>query len=135
MNERKPLAGCRILIVEDEFLIAMDLESSIARAGGTVVGPANTLEAAMAAVSGKLDGAVLDVNLRGKMVFPVADALAARHVPFVFTTGYDDGAIPERFSNAARCGKPVAIEELLEYLRPKGARKLPQQEDAADLRD
>ena len=117
-----PLAGRNILIVEDELLIAMDIEASIQDAGGTVVGPAGTVDAALDAVdSGALiDGAVLDVNLRGKFVYPVADALTERQIPFIFTTGYDDGSIPERFSSVKCCGKPIALSELLRHLLPAG---------------
>jgi CheY-like chemotaxis protein len=122
VNEQ-PLLGRKILIVEDEFLIAMDIETSIEDAGGEVVGPAGTVDAALAAVTnaGDIDGAVLDINLRGKLVYPVADALAERQIPFIFTTGYDDGSIPERFAAVRRCGKPIALPELLEHLHLRGS--------------
>jgi CheY-like chemotaxis protein len=122
VNEQ-PLTGRNILVVEDEFLIAMDIEASIQDAGGTVVGPAGTVDAALDAVDSgaPIDCAVLDVNLRGKLVYPVADALIERQIPFVFTTGYDDGSIPERFAGVKRCGKPIALSELLEHLAPAGA--------------
>src|SRR4051812_9459903 len=74
------LAGKRLLVVEDEYLIAMELCHSIEEGGGEVVGPAGSVEDALGLIAevARLDGAVLDVNLRGQRVYPVADALAAR---------------------------------------------------------
>jgi CheY-like chemotaxis protein len=85
------LSGWRVLLVEDEFLIAEDLASVLSAAGATVVGPAYTVAGALSLIESgdALDGAVLDVNLKGEAVFPVADALLSRSIPFVFTTGYD----------------------------------------------
>lgn len=64
----------------------------------------------------RIDGVVLDVNLGGEMVYPVADLLIERHVPCVFTTGYDDSAIPNRFADAVRCEKPVSIRRLTQAI-------------------
>lgn len=99
----------RILVVEDEYMLADDLRAELDEAGAVVVGPAGTVEDAMALIgSGEpIDGAVLDVNLRGEPVFPAADLLAERGVPFLFTTGYDQSAIPERFERVPRCEKPI----------------------------
>jgi hypothetical protein len=65
-----------------------------------------------------LDGAVLDINMRGEMIFPVADALKERGVRFIFTTGYDSEAIPERYRAMARCEKPLDMVEIVEALFP-----------------
>jgi len=64
----------------------------------------------------RLDGAVLDLNLRGEMGFQVADILAERMVPFVFATGYDRAVIPERFAGIARCEKPISVEKVVRAL-------------------
>jgi len=105
----RDLKGRRILIVEDEYLIADDLAKAIGQAGGEVIGPIPTIEDAnrMIQQDGAIDAAVLDVNLRGDMVFPVADALAARNVPFLLATGYDEWMLPDRFLDARRLEKPL----------------------------
>lgn len=102
------LQGSSILIVEDEYLLADDLAEALTEAGAQVLGPLASVEEAAAFVTGvaAIDAAVLDVNLRGDMVFPVADALRTRGIPFVFATGYDEWALPERFSDAPRVEKP-----------------------------
>jgi CheY-like chemotaxis protein len=91
------LAGKRILVVEDESLIAMLLEMALQDEGCIVVGPASRVaEALELAGDGQhLDGALLDVNLGGEAVFPVAEALASRAVPFLLLSGYGDQAVPE----------------------------------------
>ena len=81
----------RILVVEDEALIAVMVEDMLSEMGCSVVGPAATIESALAlARSEQLDGAILDVNVRGERIDPVADALAARGVPVLFATGYGE---------------------------------------------
>jgi CheY-like chemotaxis protein len=91
------LHGRRLLVVEDEYLVAADLTESLEEMGAQVVGPVGSVEAALEKVrtdGHRLDGAVLDVNLRGERVYPVAEALAAHGVPFVFTTGVRQGRDP-----------------------------------------
>jgi CheY-like chemotaxis protein len=103
----------RVLVVEDEYLVAMDVSAYLAAAGAQVVGPASTVTAALDAVEHtELDGAIVDVNLRGEMAYPVADALAARGIPFVFTTGYDAHVVPARFASVKRCEKPTTPEAI-----------------------
>jgi CheY-like chemotaxis protein len=104
----------RILLVEDEYFIVDDLAKAFTAAGATVLGPAASVSEALRLVasSGALDGAVLDINLQGEMVFPVADALMHRGVPFVFSTGYDRVAIPSRFDGYVRCEKPNTAEQV-----------------------
>ena len=89
------LQGKRILIVEDEALIALLLEDELSDAGAEVVGPAASVDAALLLIEaahreGGLSAAILDINLGGETVLPVADCLAMLRVPFVFTTGYND---------------------------------------------
>ena len=112
------LEGKRILLVEDEYFIVQDLARAFAAAGAIVLGPVATLSEALqlVAAAGPLDGAVLDINLQGEMVFPLADALVSRAVPIVFSTGYDREAIPSRFDGCARCEKPARPEQVAEAL-------------------
>ena len=104
----------RILVVEDEYLIAHDLAHDLRGLGAEVVGPIGSVEEALEAVQTeeRLDGAVLDINLNGAMVFPVADALRERKIPIIFTTGYDEETIPARFGDIHRCEKPVTLIRL-----------------------
>ena len=92
------LRGARVLIVEDAVLLALELETGLSDAGAEIVGPAYELEEALALLDREIDAAVLDANLNGHSVTPVAEALAARGVPFVFATGYGDaGGAPSGF--------------------------------------
>jgi CheY-like chemotaxis protein len=99
----------RVLLAEDEFLIAEDLASALSAAGATVIGPAYSVAGALGLIEtcGALDGAVLDVNLKGEAAFPVADALLGRGVPFVFTTGYDRQYLKGHYEDIVRFEKPV----------------------------
>jgi PAS domain S-box-containing protein len=97
----------RILIVEDEPLVSMDLESCVRDAGHQVVGPATTIEAARKlATEGNFDVALLDVNLAGTSIEEVADIVASHRIPFGFVTGYGQAALPVKFKTAAILGKP-----------------------------
>ncbi len=104
-----PLHDRRILVVEDEYLMAEELREALEDAGAHVLGPAPTVDAALRLLADGAapDAAILDVNLGGERSFPVADALAARGVPFVFATGYDAWALPLAYQGAQRCEKPV----------------------------
>lgn len=107
------LAHKRVLVVEDDYLVAMDLVRALERAGAEVIGPAPAVDAALSALAdASPDGAILDINLGGEMAFPVADALLERGVPFVFATGYDAQVIPPRFTHVKRCEKPMASEQI-----------------------
>ena len=86
------LRGARVLIVEDAVLLAMELESGLSDAGATVIGPAYELEEALSLLNQPIDAAVLDANLNGHSVTPVAEALSRRGIPFVFATGYGEAA-------------------------------------------
>jgi len=110
--------GRRILIVEDEFLIAEELREAFEDLGAVVVGPVATVEAALAIiVSGHpLDGATLDVTLGREKTFPVAEALLERDLPFVLVTGYGDVALPEGLRDLPRCEKPFDLRSILRNL-------------------
>ena len=112
------LAGMRVLIVEDEYLVALDLAIGLLEAGAQIVGPAGSVDAAFGHIrdTSSLGAAVLDVNLHNDTVFPVADVLAQRGVPFLFTTGYDASSIPERYRNIKRVEKPADFGMILDTL-------------------
>jgi len=102
-----PLNGRRVLVVEDESLVAMLLETILEDMGCTPVGPASTVDAGLTmATDEQLDAALLDVNVAGKQVFPIAEALKARGVPFVFSTGYGEGGLPDEWRGQAAIQKP-----------------------------
>lgn len=116
--------GKRLLVVEDEFVIALDLQGLLEAAGHEVVALAASVADALALLHGgdggggapALDGAVLDVNLRGEPATPVADALAARGVPFVFVSGYGAAGRPPGHEGAPVLAKPYSEGDLLEIV-------------------
>lgn len=111
------LDGVRVLVVEDEFLIAMLLQDTLESAGCVVSGPIPRLaEALDAADGGTYDAAVLDVNLAGERVDPVAHALARRDIPFVFVTGYGANTLPADYAHRPSLRKPFKMAELLDTL-------------------
>jgi DNA-binding response OmpR family regulator len=111
------LRGLRILVVEDEFLVAMELETMLQDLGAEVIGPLGRLDEAVAiAREETLELAILDVNIGGQLVTPVADALTARAIPFVFCTGYDGARLPGRHASAPVLMKPCQAHELKDAL-------------------
>ena len=115
-------APLRVLVVEDEWMLADELRRDLEAAGATVLGPVGSVDEALRVLSDQPvpDAAVLDVNLNTKMVFPVATALRKRGVPFVFTTGYDCSALPDAFAGVVCFEKPVPMSALLAALIGKG---------------
>lgn len=105
------LKGKRILVVEDEALIAVMVEDMIADMGGETVGPAATIEEAMRLAEAELDGAILDVNVRGERIDPVAERLMARGVPVLFATGYGEVKLPSGASPTV-IDKPYTQDKL-----------------------
>jgi CheY-like chemotaxis protein len=111
------LEGIRVLVVEDEFLVATLIDDMLTSAGCVVSGPIPRLAEALDAVhSGCFDAAVLDVNLAGDRIDPVADVLSRRNVPFVFVTGYSTGALPTVHAGRPRLCKPFKMADLLGML-------------------
>jgi CheY-like chemotaxis protein len=115
------MSAFRVLVVEDEGLVAMMLEDLLDDMGCEVAGSLASVAQAMAWIDGggRADAALLDVNLGGETVFPVAEALTARGVPFAFTTGYGENHDP-RFATAVLLGKPINQERLIAALRGFG---------------
>ena len=130
MNSVSPaLAGRSIMVVEDEYLIALNIEMALIDRGAHVIGPFSHVDAAIEALSDAPlpHAAVLDINVRERPVFPVAEILASLKIPFVFATGYDNWTIPPAFSHVRRFEKPTdperlssALEQLLLALDQSG---------------
>ena len=118
LNEQSALSRLRILVVEDVYLIAVDLADQLEGLDCDVIGPVPSMKRALERIDGvRVDGAVLDVNLAGERSFPLAEVLAVRNVPFAFLTGYDsDAVIPEKFRYAPRLFKPVNTKSLSQML-------------------
>ncbi|WP_168990379.1 response regulator [Aureimonas flava] len=112
------LQNKQILLVEDDALIAQPLAERLEDAGATVVGPAGTIEEAIALIARVpgIDAALLDVNLGGEMSYPVAYDLARRGVPFVFLTAYDPSLVAARFRDVPVFAKPSDLTQVLEAL-------------------
>ncbi len=104
--------GLRLLLVEDSTLLALELESGLVEAGATVVGATGDPDEALSMAEADIDVAVLDVNLGGRLVTPVAERLAQRGIPFVFATGYGEQGAPQGF-NAPVVRKPYNIQQII----------------------
>jgi two-component SAPR family response regulator len=102
------LLGKRILIMEDEFFLALCVGQVLEEQGCAVIGPATSVQEGLDLVEkAKVDGAILDINLNGEMVYPVAKELMDRNIPFVFTTGYRPLDLPSFYYGIPRLEKPV----------------------------
>ena len=112
------LSGRRVLVVEDESLVAMLLETILEDMGCTPVGPISTVEEALTVVAQEtqLDAALLDVNVAGVHVFPVAQALKDKGVPFVFSTGYGEGGLPDEWRGQPTIQKPFTEDAVQQAL-------------------
>jgi two-component system, response regulator PdtaR len=113
------LEGLCVLVVEDEFLLAMELEALLEQRGWRVLGPVATIDRALAILDQHRPAvAVLDVNLKGRRATPVAAALRDRGVPFVLVTGYSDGQLNEpELRGQPRLEKPLDRQKLLRTLK------------------
>ncbi|CCD91854.1 putative response regulator receiver (CheY-like protein) [Bradyrhizobium sp. ORS 375] len=114
----QPFAGRSILIVEDEYFLADDLADEFRRRGAEVIGPMCDIDEAQALLrSGQsFDAALLDINVRSEMIFPVARILRERNIPFVFTTGYDKASIRPEFADVPHWEKPIDISSVADFL-------------------
>jgi CheY-like chemotaxis protein len=111
------LGGKRVLVVEDELLVALLIEDVLNDENCYVIGPITNLsEAISAARTEDVDVALLDVNLRGEKVYPVAEILAQRDIPFLFLSGYGPDAIPRDRPEWRMCSKPFRAERLIASL-------------------
>lgn len=119
------LSGLRVLIVEDETMVSMLLEDMLSDLGCTIVGPATRIKPALALVEQSgFDVAILDVNLNGSETYPIADALAARSIPFVFSSGYSARRLRKEYRNIPSVQKPFHQQELERTLTAALGRRL-----------
>lgn len=111
------LTGRKILIVEDEAPIALDLASAVQQAGGIVIGPVASVAGAHAAMAdNRLDGALLDIRLRNETSFPLADVLAVLDIPFVFVSGISSALMPYTHRERPLFDKPYEAAEVISAL-------------------
>ncbi len=126
------LTGRRVLVVEDETLIAVAIEEVLQNLGCVVVGPVGKLDAALRLARDEaLDAAVLDVTIRGGHVYAVADQLLARGIPFVLASGYGNWALPESLRGRPRLTKPFTAQALKKQVRALVAGAAAGQEQAS----
>jgi CheY-like chemotaxis protein len=116
------LNGRHILIIEDEHIVAESMCRMLRAWGSSIVGPAATVDEALAVLrsTSQIDGAMLDINLRGVRAYLVADELIARRIPFVFATGYSDPIIPDRYGHIGVLQKPFGPDEIARALFSPG---------------
>ena len=117
MADPSALAGLRVLVVEDELMVSLLIEDTLADEQCVVVGPFDTVQSALSAVrTQQIDAAILDVNLAGVRVYPVAEILDARNIPFLLLSGYGQGAGPQDRPYWRACNKPFRPAELVSQL-------------------
>lgn len=121
---KTPLAGLRILVVEDDYFIADEICSTLREHGAEIVGPSPDVEAGLQLVESEpIDCAVLDINLQGNLAFGIATELRRRGTPAIFATGYDVSVLPGEFSGCVRLEKPVNLRALLQAVQSACAGK------------
>jgi len=117
-TDRGSFGGKKIIVLEDEFLLANQIAQVLTKAGANVLGPVKSVSAALQLLASEPDisGAVIDLNLSGELAFRVADRLMAAAVPVVIVTGYERWAVPERFWSWPMYEKPVAPVQVVQAL-------------------
>lgn len=117
--EKQGFEGVRVLVVEDELLVALNLETFLLESGCEVIGPIGSLTAALQASENETpDLAILDINLRGEHVYPVAERLQNQGIPLIFCSGYTDvDTLPPAFRGCVKLGKPYGVREVREAMR------------------
>ncbi len=110
--------GRRVLVVEDDYFLAADLGAALEAQGAQVLGPVPSMADVLHFLTAEpaLDAALLDINLGGEMVFPVADLLQGRGVPFAFVTGYEAWTLPNTYAHIPRFEKPVNLHQVVRWL-------------------
>jgi two-component SAPR family response regulator len=116
--ESASLAGCNVLIVEDDYFVAKEMATVLREHGANVMGPVPDTSRGRALLAKAVpDCALLDVNLKGQFVFELAEELLDRGVPAIFTTGYDSSFLPQQLRNSPCLQKPVDTFELIRLIR------------------
>lgn len=126
MSDRRALClkGCRLLVIEDEYFLADDLEKALRDSGAEVIGPVGECSDAMRLIERHgLDVAVLDIKLHDELAYSLADELERQAIPFVFATGYGAEVIPDRYSHIARWRKPYELADIVDGLMPLCCKK------------
>jgi PAS domain S-box-containing protein len=119
VKHERATGGWKVLVVEDEALVAMMIQEFLTECGHSVIGPiSRASEALLAAKEGDFDTAILDINLGDGMAYPVAEVLSARGIPFVFVTGYEADTVDDRFSDAPVLQKPIERQMLQRIFLP-----------------
>jgi CheY-like chemotaxis protein len=117
MTAERALAGLRVLVVEDEMMVAMLIEDFLEEFGCVIVGPVGSIgEATRLASTEAIDGAMLDMNIAGQSVYPVAQELAERDIPFIFVSGYDSAHFRGEYKNRPKLSKPFRRLDLQRLL-------------------
>jgi CheY-like chemotaxis protein len=117
-RKKEPLKGLKVLVVEDQAPIALQMEDMLVDSGCEVVGPASRVGQALRLLSDNaVDAAVLDLNIAGELVYPVADALDARGLPYIFATGYSPSDVADRYGHRPVLQKPFSRRVFLEAIR------------------
>ena len=115
------LKGRHVLIVEDEFYLAMDIKDGVERAGASVLGPSSDVEASLEIIErDRPDYAIVDINLGHGATFEIAEELECKKIPFLFLTGYDAASIPPGFAHIDRFEKPANVARIIEAIARLG---------------